>query len=129
MKKMKMLLASALLLMGSVAFGQSEKTVSAMSEGTTLTADDIGFLTMVSNADVAVSRGAGERTATVNGVTFKAGQTLTKADSKTIGKAIKSFQKTYKAPAASRGAGLCYYWYYYCDGYGYCYWYKYWYYC
>ena len=55
---------------------------------------------------------------------MKEGAKLTDADI-----AIMDFQKDYKAPDASRGAGMCYYWYYYCDGWGYCYWYKYWYYC
>lgn len=129
MKRIKMLLSASLLLIGSVVFGQAEKTVSAMSSGTTLTDSDIGFLSLVSNASLDANRGAGTREATVNGMTYKAGQTLTAKEAKSISKAIKSFQKTYKAPDASRGAGLCYYWYYYCDGWGYCYWYKYWYYC
>jgi hypothetical protein len=130
MKRIKLLFSLSLLLMASVSFGQSEKTISNMAAGTTLSADDIGFLNMVGNADVsAASRGAGDPTAKIGATTYKAGQVLTAADSKAIGKAIKAFQKTYKAPSASRGAGLCYYWYYYCDGYGYCYWYKYWYYC
>ena len=117
-----------MLLMASVVFGQAEKTVSAMQAGTNLKDADIGFLSMVSGADLSASRGSGAPEATVNNVTYKAGQTLTSADAKSIAKAIKAFQKKYKAPEASR-AGLCYYWYYYCDGWGYCYWYKYWYYC
>jgi len=84
---------------------------------------------MVANASLDVSRGAGSREATINGVSYKAGHSLTSSEAKSLKKAIKSFQKSYKAPDGSRGAGLCYYWYYYCDGYGYCYWYKYWYYC
>ena len=126
---MKFLFSFVLLLIASASFGQAEKTISSMAAGTKLSSDDIGFLSMVSNADVTVSRGAGDPTAKIGSATYKAGQVLTAADSKSIQKAIKSFQKTYKAPSASRGAGLCYYWYYYCDGYGYCYWYKYWYYC
>jgi hypothetical protein len=129
MKRIKLLFSFALLLMGSVAFGQKEKNISDFKEGTVLTADDIGFLTMVANADLPSSRGNDEPTATIGGKTFKAGQVLTAADAKMINKAIKAFKKTYKAPTASRGAGWCYYWYYYCDGWGYCYWYKYWYYC
>ena len=129
MKRIKLLLSFTLVLMASVAFGQAEKTISSMSAGTKLSGDDIGFLSMVSNADLSASRGAADRSATVGSKTYKAGQTLTAADAKEINKAIKAFQKAYKAPSASRGAGLCYYWYYYCDGYGYCYWYKYWYYC
>ena len=129
MKRIKILLSASLLLMASVVFGQSEKTVSSMKEGTSLTDSDIGFLSMVSNASLDASRGAGSRMATVNKVSYKAGQVLTKADAKSINTAFQAFQKTYKAPAASRGAGYCYYWYYYCNGYGYCWWYKYWYYC
>ncbi|MFZ9387801.1 MAG: hypothetical protein ACO25B_07955 [Chitinophagaceae bacterium] len=129
MKRIKLLFSISLMLMASLAFGQKEANVSSMSAGTSLSSDDIGFLSMVSNADISASRGGGDRTATVGGKTYKAGQTLTAADAKLINKAIKAFQKSYKAPSASRGAGLCYYWYYYCDGYGYCYWYKYWYYC
>ncbi len=129
MKRIKILFTVSLLLMASVMFGQAEKTVSAIAGGTTLTDGDIGFLTMVSNASVDVSRGATTHEATVNAQTYKAGQVLTAAQAKSINKAIKAFQKKYKAPEASRGAGLCYYWYYYCDGYGYCWWYKYRYYC
>ena len=129
MKRIKLLLSCSLMLMASVAFGQSEKNISSMAAGTVLTADDIAFLNMVGNAQLAASRGSEEPTATVSGKTFKKGDVLTSADSKLINKAIKAFQKTYKAPTASRGAGWCYYWYYWCDGWGYCYWYKYWYYC
>lgn len=127
MKKIKLLFSASLLLMASVVFGQTEKTVSAMKAGTTLTDSDIGFLSMVSNASLDANRG-GSPEATVGGTTYKAGQTLTAANAKSLAAAVKAFQKKYKAPEASR-AGLCYYWYYYCDGYGYCYWYKYWYYC
>lgn len=129
MKRIKLLLSFSLLLMASVAFGQKEKTISTMKEGTVLTADDIGFLSMVANADLSTSRGSGQPTATIGGKTYKAGDVLTASDARSINKAIKAFKKAYKAPAESRGAGLCYYWYYYCDGWGYCYWYKYWYYC
>lgn len=128
MKRIKILLSASLLLMASVVLGQTEKNVSAMKAGITLTDGDIGFLSMVSNADLAANRGAGPQTAILNNVTFTSGQVLTAANASLINKSIKSFQKNYKAPAASR-AGLCYYWYYYCDGYGYCYYYKYWYYC
>ncbi len=129
MKRIKMLLSASLLLMCSVAFGQAEKTVSALQAGTKLTDSDIGFLSMVAGASIDANRGAGEREATIGNVSYKAGHTLSSAEAKSLDKAVKNFQKTYKAPDASRGAGLCYYWYYYCDGYGYCYWYKYWYYC
>lgn len=128
MKRIKILLSVSLLLMGSVVFGQAEKTVSAMKQGTKLTDADIGFLSMVANADLSASRGNAAPSATIGNVSYTAGKTLSAADAKSITKAVKDFQKTYKAPEASR-AGLCYYWYYYCDGYGYCYWYKYWYYC
>ena len=129
MKRIKILLAATMLLMASVVFGQAEKTVSKFEEGTVLTDSDIGFLSLVGNAQLEASRGAGVREATVSGVTYRVGQTLTRTNAKSLNKAIKAFQKTYKAPDASRGAGLCYYWYYYCDWYGYCWWYKYWYYC
>ena len=129
MKRIKLLFSFALVLMASVAFGQKEKTISTFKEGTVLTADDIGFLSMVAAADLSKSRGSEEPTATIAGVTYKAGHVLSKSEAKSITKAVKQFQKVYKTPAESRGAGLCYYWYYYCDGWGYCYWYKYWYYC
>jgi hypothetical protein len=129
MKRIKILLSATLLLMASVVFGQTEKTVSKFVEGTVLTDGDIGFLSLVSSAVIEASRGSAVREATINGVTYKVGQTLTAKDAKSITKAVKAFQKNYKAPEGSRGAGLCYYWYYYCDGWGYCYWYKYWYYC
>ena len=129
MKRIKLLFSATMLLMASVAFGQAEKNVSAFKEGTTLTDSDIGFLSLVSSAALDVSRGASDRTATISGVTYRAGQVLTSANAKSINKAVKVFRKNYKAPEGSRGAGLCYYWYYYCDGWGYCWWYKYWYYC
>lgn len=130
MKRITVLFSAALLLMASVTFGQAEKNISKMAAGTTLNGDDIGFLNLVSNATVDASRGASaERSAGLDGITYKPGHVLTASEAKSINKAIKSFQKLYKAPEASRGAGLCWYWYYYCDGYGYCYWYKYWYYC
>ena len=129
MKRIKLLFSLSLLLLASVSFGQTEKNISTFNEGTTLTADDIGFLSMVANADLSASRGSEEPSATIDGVTYKKGHVLDKKQSKSIQKAVKAFQKTYKTPTASRGAGLCYYWYYYCDGWGYCYWYKYWYYC
>lgn len=128
MSKVRILFSASLLLVASVLFGQAEKTVSAIKEGTKLTDADIGFLSMVANADLSANRGGSAPSVSIGNVTYSAGTTLSAANAKSINKAIKDFQKTYKAPEASR-AGLCYYWYYYCDGYGYCYWYKYWYYC
>lgn len=126
---MKWLFSLALLLFVTASFGQKEVTVSTFKEGTVLTADDIGFLSMVAQANLSKSRGNEEPTATIAGTTYKKGDVLTSQQAKSISKAVKQYQKVYKAPADSRGAGLCYYWYYYCDGWGYCYWYKYWYYC
>ncbi len=128
MKRIKILFSACMLLMASVAFGQKEVTVSSMAAGTTLSDGDVGFLSLVSSANVDVSRGSATKEASVGGSTYKAGQVLTAADAKKINKAIKAFKKTYKTPESTR-SGLCYYWYYYCDGWGYCYWYKYWYYC
>jgi hypothetical protein len=129
MKKFRLLLPAFLLLIGTVVFGQAEKTVSAFNAGTKLTEADIGFLSMVSNADLSASRGKATHEAIIAGTTYQVGHALTAAEAKALQSAIKSFQKTYKAPEASRGAGLCYYWYYYCNSSGYCYYYKYWYYC
>ncbi|MBC7873479.1 MAG: hypothetical protein H7Y01_05765 [Ferruginibacter sp.] len=129
MKRIKILLSASMLLLCSVVFGQAEKNVSAIKTGTVLTDTDIGFLSLVSNASLDESRGAAGQTVSIGGTSYKAGQTLTATQARSVNKAIKTFQKSYKAPDASRGAGLCYYWYYYCDGYGYCSWYKYWYYC
>ena len=129
MKRIQLILSVAFLLTAGIVSAQQEKTVSAIKAGTTLTDDDIGFLTMVSKATVDVSRGSATREAKIGSTTYKAGQTLTSAQAKSLNTAIANWQKTYKAPDASRGAGLCYYWYYYCNGYGWCYWYKYWYYC
>ena len=128
MNKIKSLFLCSMLVVTTLAFGQTEKKVSAIKAGSTLTDADIGFLSMVSNSDLGASRGAGTPSATVNTVTYKSGQTLSAADAKQINKAIKTFQKGYKAPDASR-SGLCWCWYYYCDYYGYCYWYKYYCYC
>jgi hypothetical protein len=127
MNKIKVLFSVSMLLLASVVFGQAEKTVADFKAGTKLTETEVGFLSMVSNADLSASRGAGPHSATVAGKAYSAGATLSATDAKAINASVKAFQKTYKAPAASR-AGLCYYWYYYCSG-GWCYWYKYWYYC
>jgi hypothetical protein len=129
MKRIKLFLSIVLLMAAPVVFGQTEKNISVMKEGTVLTDADIGFLSLVANATIEASRGNATREVTIAGSTYRAGHVLTAKEAKSLNKAIKAFQKTYKAPEASRGAGLCYYWYYYCDGWGYCYWYKYWYYC
>ena len=136
MNKIKGLLFFAMLFLGTAASGQSnEKTVSKFAKGTVLTEADLGFLSMVSNATLAASRGAAKMEATIAGKTYHTGQTLSKNDATAIIKAITDFRKTnpgektpVKTTETARG-GLCWYWYYYCDGYGYCWWYKYWYYC
>ncbi len=128
MQKIKLFFAAAMLLSASVVFGQAEKNVSLIKAGSKLSDADIGFLSMVGNAKVVA--GTKDRTVTINKVTYKVGTVLTDADAKALNGAISAFQKTYKTPPKSRGTtGLCYYWYYYCDGYGYCYYYKYYYYC
>lgn len=129
MKKIKMLFTASCLLLASVTFGQAEKTVSLIKAGTKLTDSDIGFLSMVAKTDLSANRGATTRSATINNVSYSAGKTLSADDAKSINTAIKTFQKGYKTPTAARGAGICYYWYYYCDGYGYCTYYKVYYYC
>src|SRR5687767_8600769 len=117
MKRIKVLLSASLLLVACVMFAQTEKTVSQIKSGTVLTDADIGFLSLVTNANVdAKNRGTQE--VTVSNVKYKAGSTLTASQAKSINTAIKNFQKgKYKAPDGTRGDGLCYYWYYYCDGY------------
>ena len=129
MKKIQILFTASFLLVASVMFGQGEKTVSPIKAGTKLTDADVGFLSMVAKTDLSANRGASVHSATINKVSYAAGKTLSAADAKSINAAIKGFQKGYKTPDASRGGGLCYYWYYYCDYYGYCYYYKYYYYC
>lgn len=128
MKKIKILFTASFLLLATVMFGQAEKTVSPIKAGTKLTDSDIGFLSLVAKTDLSANRGAATRAASINKVSYSAGKTLSAADAKSINTAIKAFQKGYKTPSASRG-DLCYYWYYYCDGYGYCYYYKVYYYC
>lgn len=128
MQKIKLLLTVALMVTVSAAFGQKEKTISLIKAGSTLTDADVGFLSMVSNATV--TPGTTNRQVTIGGVVYKKGTVLTAANAKSLNAAVDAFQKGYKAPVASRGtAGLCYYWYYYCNYYGYCYYYKYYYYC
>ena len=129
MKKIKILFTASFLLLASVMFGQAEKSVSPIKAGTKLTDTDIGFLSAVAKTDLNATRGAGTRSATINNVTYSAGKKLTADDAKSINAAIKKFQKGYQTPTASRGAGICYYWYYYCDAYGSCYYYKVYYYC
>ena len=128
MNKIKSLLLCSMLVLSTLAFSQAEKTVSPIKAGTTLTDSDIGFLNMVSNADLSGNRGAGAPTATVNNVTYKTGHVLTAAQAKQLNKSIEAFQKTYKKPEGNRGS-LCICWYYYCNAYGYCYWYSYYCYC
>ena len=130
MNKIRTMLFIALFA-ATATFAQNgtEKTVSKLAQGTVLTETDLGFLSMVANAAVETNRGAASNEVTIGNVKYSVGKTLTTAEAKSLQSAIKKFQKTYKAPDASRGDGLCYYWYYYCDYYGYCYWYKYWYYC
>ncbi len=136
MNKIKMLFFF-LMLTATVAYGQNdnEKKVTKIEKGAVLTDADLGFLSMVTNAELAGNRSAAKIEATVDGKTYTVGQTLTKADAKAINNAIKEYQKANpgeKNPTrnteSARG-GLCYYWYWYCDGYGNCWWYKYWYYC
>ena|ERR1700741_372975 len=136
MNKIKTLLLFSMLT-ATVAFGQNdnEKKVSKIEKGTVLTDADIGFLSLVTNAELASNRGAAKIEANVSGKTYSVGSTLSKADAKAINSAIKEFQKTNpgeknptRGTESARG-GLCYYWYWYCDGWGTCYWYKYWYYC
>jgi len=128
MQKIKLFLCAAFLVAASSVFGQAEKSVSLIKEGSKLTDADIGFLSMVANEKV--EAGKVSRQATIKGITYKTGMNLSKTDAQNINDAISAFQKSYKAPAKSRGTtGLCYYWYYYCDGNGYCYYYKYYYYC
>lgn len=129
MKKIKILFTASCLLFASVMFGQAEKNVSPIKAGTKLTAADIGFLSAVAKTDLSANRGATTRSATINNVSYSAGKTLTAADAKSINTAIKKFQKDYRTPVGARGADICYYLYYYCDGYGYCYYYKVYYYC
>jgi hypothetical protein len=78
------LLSATLLLMASVVFGQTEKTVSKFVEGTILTDGDIGFLSLVSSAVIEASRGSAVREATISGETYKVGQTLTAKDARSI---------------------------------------------
>ena len=82
------MLTAALLLSMSVAFSQSEKTISSMKEGAVLTDADIGFLSMVSNADLSASRGSSKKEATIKGVSYTAGKALSNADAKSITTAI-----------------------------------------
>jgi len=130
MKTFKILLSASMLLFASIAFGQSEKNVSVMKEGTKLTDSDIAFLTMVSGGSPDANRGAANQEVTISNVKYSVGKTLSKSEATSLNKAVKEFQKKYRAPeGGTRGAGWCYYWYYYCDGWGYCWWYKYWYIC
>ena len=112
MQKLKLFFCAAFLVAASSVFGQAEKSVSLIKVGSKLTDADIGFLSMVANEKV--EAGKTSRQATIKGVTYKAGMSLSATDAKNLNEAISAFQKAYKAPAKSRGtAGLCYYWYYY----------------
>jgi hypothetical protein len=111
------------------------KKVSSFKEGTTLTEADLGFLSMVSNQKVE-AKSRGTASVTLKGKKFTANQTLTKDDASKINSAIGGYTKSHKGsktagalPEARGTNGLCWYWYYYCDGYGNCWYYKYYYYC
>ena len=95
MKIFRFMFVFALLLTATAVFGQKEQNISSMKEGTVLTAADIGFLSMVSNAELDASRGPAVRGATINNVFYKAGQTLSKSDAKAITLAITDFQKNF----------------------------------
>ena len=136
MNKIKTLLLLSMFT-ATVAFGQNEneKKVSKFEKGTVLSEADLGFLSLVTNVELASNRSAAKIEVTIEGKTYSVGSILTKPDAKAINNAIKEFQKANpgekdpkRGTESSRG-GLCYYWYWYCDGYGNCYWYKYWYYC
>lgn len=138
MKKIKFLiLFFAITATGAYAQEITSQNVSKFKEGTQLSQPDIAFLSMVSNAKVATTRGAVNKNAVkVKTTEFTVGQTLSKEDAVKINSAVKAFTKTNKGVkkttplAKSRGdSPLCCQWYYYCDYYGNCRYYKYCWYC
>ena len=134
LKSMLLILLFALPL--SLLAQNNQRTISKMQAGTKLNKDDIGFLHMVSKAQLPTSRGDMKIEASLAGKKYTEGYTLTQEDATSINGAIDAFQKDNKgtkkpkkSTAESRGAGLCYYDYYWCNAYGYCRWYRHWYYC
>jgi len=132
MRKMKSILLLAMLSFCMTVFAQDNvKRVSKFEAGTVLTAEDIGFLSLVSKAKLT---DPSKKTVTVKNTQYSEGQTLTKQDASKIHAAITSFQKTNKgaskpnnaAAKAKAARGQCCYWYYWCDRYGRC---RYYYYC
>jgi len=132
MRKMKSIFFMALFsLCMTVAFGQDNvKKVSKFEAGTVLTAEDIGFLSLVTKTKLS---DASKKSVTIKNTEYTEGQTLTKADAAKIKSTVTAFQKTNKGAskpnnkAAAKGAqGKCCYWYYWCDYYGRC---RYYYYC
>jgi hypothetical protein len=98
----------------------SKAYVAAFDDGRVLTATDIKFLNSISN-------GKGDKSATVNGKTYKAGQKLDATGAAALNKAKSDYRKAHPMQKAtdakpvdkSRGQENCY-WYLYCDGSGTC---------
>lgn len=99
--------------------GKKDATkVSKIEAGTTLGDKEVGLLNVVANGPDVKSRGAAKEV-TLNKVTYKAGQKLTKEEAEAINKAVAEYYKGHKEPDAKTRGAVCYY--YYCDYYGNCY--------
>jgi hypothetical protein len=130
MKQIKILATAIALVVCSISFGQTSKSVSKMEPGTKLTTTDIEFLNIVNKTTISPSRGQGEKiSVTINGKTYTEGQTLSADDVNTLKTALEDFEKNNKGKKKAKGAktsdsrGACCYYYYYCTYSGYCYYY------
>ena len=123
---------SVIMLLGMmfVATAQDGKAILPFADGKPLSADDIGFLNTIANADNDKSRGEVTEV-TIDGNSYSAGIVIDKEDAKKINLMISAFfdnasnlKNSESAPEVEEGTtrGCGYYcYYYYWDPYCYCY--------
>jgi len=131
MKKIKFAVLALTLTLTAASFNPAnaedkgkKEYIENFTAGRKLNSADIKFLNSIST-----NSGKGDaKSAMVNGVGFKEGQTINQSDADVINKAKDQFRKGHKLAKATdakkidktRGNENCY-WYLYCDGYGNCY--------
>jgi len=137
MKKIKILKIALLLTVFSVTsanlFAQNKDKeaakknptkVESFADGRVLSESDLGFLNSLLGSK---SRGAASADVTIDGTTFKVGQTLTASDAAKVSKAVANSKKDKKVKNKDKSRGDCNLWCYYLlqDSYGNWYYYYY----
>ncbi len=137
MKKMKFLNIALLLTVFAVTSGnlfaqnkdkaaakKNATKVESFAEGRVLSESDLGFLNSLVTKK---SRGAASADVTIDGTTYKVGQTLTNDDAAKISKAIADSKNAKKVKNKDKSRGDCNLWCYYLlqDSYGNWYYYYY----